>query len=72
MKKSFLIIIALAAIFIVSSLLVANSSGKSGTEPSCIEIKDECCLKKKPTPTPGGMIWETLPREFLNISLITP
>ncbi len=72
MKKSLLIIIALAAIFTISSILVANSSDSSAKEPSCIEIKEESCYKKKPAPAPGGMIWETLPREFLNISLITP
>jgi hypothetical protein len=67
MKKSLLIIIALAALFSISSILVARSSDSSEKEPSCIKIKEECCYKKKPTPTPGGMIWETLPREFLSI-----
>ena len=70
MKKSILIIIALAVVFTISGLLAAGSPERSTENNSCKETMKECCYKKVEKPSSGGMIWETLSREFLSLSPI--
>jgi len=68
MKKSIIIIIVLAIIFSISGLIVAGSPDNSSEKEKspCIEAPKECCYKKKPATSPGGMIWETFPHKFMS------
>jgi hypothetical protein len=65
MKKKHLIIVTVAMVLTSGILLAFNT--KTSKSSSCSESMEKCCEKKDKT-APGGMLWETLSRQFFTYS----
>jgi hypothetical protein len=65
MKKKYLI--AMAAALVIGSGLLMAFSPKNERGADCTESMEKCCEKKE-NKAPGGMLWESLSRQFFTSS----
>jgi hypothetical protein len=67
MKKTIIIIIALSAVFIITSFLAVRTTENTVEMPDCDKVNTECCLEKKPDSHPANKIWQNFSREFISL-----
>jgi hypothetical protein len=69
MQKKNIIRFGLITLLLAGSLLILRSSGRVCESSSCCkENMDQCPKKTNIDRTPGGIIWETLSRQFFSFS----
>jgi hypothetical protein len=65
---SMLRFIVLAVVVVATLFILRSSSAKP--HPASKELKEECCTKKCKCTEDNNMIWETLSRQFITVSLL--
>jgi hypothetical protein len=68
MLKKNIIRFGLITILLAVSLLFLHSSARVHEGTTCCKESMDKCPQKGNNPAPGGMIWETLSRQFFSFS----
>lgn len=66
MQKTNLLRFGLIAVLLAGSLLVLHSSAPAPKKDTCCHETMDRCPNKQDPQSPGGMIWEGLPRQFFS------
>ena len=70
MQRKYLLRAALVLLLIAGSYFVLWSATKTrASNETCTETMEECSKKDTDKESSGEMIWETLPRQFISISM---
>ena len=70
MQRKYLLRAAMVLLLIAGSYLVLWSATKAQPQKeTCTESMEECCKKENDNGSSGEMIWESLSRQFISISL---
>ena len=65
---SMLRFIVLAVVVVATLFILRSSSAKP--QPASKDLNEECCAKKCKCTEDNNMIWETLSRQFITVSLL--
>lgn len=69
MQKKNIIRFGLIAILLAGGMVILRSSARIREKPSCCkESMDQCPKKTNNNQAPGGVIWETLSRQFFSFT----